>query len=106
MIKTVAPLILIFLTGNDFAFPQGGPVKTEAKHSPIVCIDPGHSKKTLGAQGKHLVEYQICWRMAVLLREELVREGIRVVLTKKNADEHVENEERAAIANRAHADLF
>lgn len=73
-----------------------------------VCIDPGHSKKTVGAQGRslHLREYQVCWQMAQKLQAALKEKGVNVVLTKDDEDANVGNDERARIANRAHADLF
>lgn len=72
----------------------------------IVCIDPGHSRKTVGAAGRKAVEYKICWQMAQRLQSVLKAQGITVVLTKKSAEENVSNADRAAIANQAHADLF
>ena len=72
----------------------------------VVCIDPGHGLKTIGAEGKHLKEYLICWKMALRLKAELQRQGITVVLTKTSAEENVESKARAEVANAAHADLF
>ncbi len=72
----------------------------------VVCIDPGHALKTIGAEGKHLKEYLICWKMALRLKAELERQGITVVLTKKSAEENVESKERTEVANAVHADLF
>jgi N-acetylmuramoyl-L-alanine amidase len=46
------------------------------------------------------------WQVAVLLRRELEGGDIEVVMTKKSESEFVSNEDRAAIANNAHADLF
>ncbi len=71
-----------------------------------ICIDPGHSKMTVGAHGRHTTEYQICWAVAQKLKRSLVSQGANVVLTKASADENVTNEKRAAIANYANADLF
>jgi N-acetylmuramoyl-L-alanine amidase len=44
--------------------------------------------------------------MAIRLQAELESRGVRVVMTKRSADENVSNEDRAATANRANADLF
>ncbi|MBI3735759.1 N-acetylmuramoyl-L-alanine amidase [Candidatus Sumerlaeota bacterium] len=74
--------------------------------TPVICIDPGHSKASVGARGKNCAEYQICWKMSDELRRILEREGAKVVLTKQTEDEDVPTRERAEIANRAHADLF
>lgn len=74
--------------------------------APVVCIDPGHAKATVGASGKHLAEYKVCWLMAQKLRAELQQRGVTVVLTKRNQNEDVPNEMRAEIANRNRANLL
>jgi N-acetylmuramoyl-L-alanine amidase len=72
-----------------------------------VCIDPGHSKATVGAVGRRGgVEYKLCWEIAVKLKAELEKSGVDVVLTKRNAAENVTNEARAGVANTHHAALF
>jgi N-acetylmuramoyl-L-alanine amidase len=71
-----------------------------------ICLDPGHSRATVGAHGRRLSEYRVCWQVALKLQEALQAEGATVVMTKHNVDENVKNEDRAAIANGCHADLF
>ncbi|MEY2500228.1 MAG: N-acetylmuramoyl-L-alanine amidase [Verrucomicrobiota bacterium] len=73
-----------------------------------VCIDPGHpSENNDGlALTNGLSEASVNWQVAVLLRRELEGGDIEVVMTKKSESEFVSNEDRAAIANNAHADLF
>jgi N-acetylmuramoyl-L-alanine amidase len=71
-----------------------------------VCLDPGHSRATVGATGHRTAEYRITWQVAERLRSLLTAQGVRVVLTKRSADANVSNQGRAEIANRAHADLF
>lgn len=73
---------------------------------PLICIDPGHSRATVGTRGKRLLEYQICWVMANRLKAELMRRGYAVILTKPNQDANISNEDRAKTANRAHAALL
>ena len=75
-------------------------------HPLVICIDPGHSRKTVGAMANGLKEYVVCWQMAKALEAALTRRGERVVLTKADQDANVSNEERALTANRADADLF
>lgn len=75
-------------------------------HAQTICIDPGHSKATVGTAGKHTSEYQICWKMANLLQVALKQEGYTVLLTKSSAEQNVTNVERASIANRAKAALL
>jgi N-acetylmuramoyl-L-alanine amidase len=73
-----------------------------------VCIDPGHpSEKNDGlALTNGLREASVNWQVAVLLQRELENDGVSVVMTKKSESEFVTNENRAAIANAIHADLF
>ena len=75
----------------------------------VICIDPGHSKRTVGASANHLKEYVVCWQMAQqlasVLRHRQTPPNV-VILTKKTQDANVSNVERAHIANEAKADLF
>jgi N-acetylmuramoyl-L-alanine amidase len=72
-----------------------------------VCIDPGHpSEVGKGTKGKKITEIQAAWKVALLLKKELEREGIKVVLTKKTEMEFVKNRNRSAIANKAKSDLM
>ena len=72
-----------------------------------VCIDPGHSRATVGAVGKRGgVEYKLCWQIALKLKAELEKNGITVVLAKPNRDANIANEDRAAVANKNNAALF
>ncbi len=92
----------------------------------IVCIDPGHqlhadsTPEPIGpgtSQTKACVssgtsgkiagpEHTVVLDIGLRLRDILTSEGITVVMTRTTADVHLCNSERAAIANRAHADLF
>lgn len=91
----VTPAIQMLPAGS----PRGWP-------PPCVCIDPGHSRATVGARGADSAEYQVCWQVAVRLRSILKADGVTVVMTKQNEDQSVRNRDRAAIANRAGASLF
>src|SRR4051812_26289152 len=73
-----------------------------------LCIDPGHpSENNDGlALTNGLSEASVNWQVAALLRRELEGGEIDVVMTKKSESEFVSNENRAAIANNAPADLF
>jgi N-acetylmuramoyl-L-alanine amidase len=53
-----------------------------------------------------LREVSINWQVALLLQKELEQDDVTIVMTKKREDEFVTNENRAAIANEKHADLF
>ncbi len=77
-------------------------------HRPrIVAIDPGHGGVDRGTENPKLglQEKTFTLDVARRLRRLLENRGFAVVLTR-DADERVENSQRALIANRAHADLF
>lgn len=87
----------------DCAFRPFAVVEAPA---PIICVDPGHSRETRGARGRHSSEYQITWQVALKLKAALESRGIRVAMTKDSVNQNMTNEERAAIANRVRAHLF
>ncbi|HET7841442.1 MAG TPA: N-acetylmuramoyl-L-alanine amidase, partial [Terriglobia bacterium] len=73
-----------------------------------IVIDPGHGGRDTGTIGPHgLMEKDVCLdvalRLGKLIEEKLP--GAEVVYTRKD-DTYVSLEERTAIANQAHADLF
>lgn len=73
-----------------------------------IVIDPGHGGRDTGTIGPHgLMEKDLCLdvalRLGTLIEEKLP--GAQVVYTRKD-DTYVSLEERTAIANQAHADLF
>jgi N-acetylmuramoyl-L-alanine amidase/type II secretory pathway predicted ATPase ExeA len=73
-----------------------------------IVIDPGHGGFDTGAMGPHgLVEKNLCLDVALRLGK-LIEQNIpaaEVMYTRKG-DTYVPLEERTAIANNAHADLF
>jgi N-acetylmuramoyl-L-alanine amidase len=71
-----------------------------------IVIDPGHGGKDPGASGHGVQESLLTLDVALRLERLLKKTpGIEVTLTRRT-DEFVALEERTAIANRAHADLF
>jgi N-acetylmuramoyl-L-alanine amidase len=70
-----------------------------------VVIDPGHGGHDPGAQANGLTEADLVLDVALRLETLLREEGLDVVLTRRAAT-FVSLEERTAIANREHADLF
>ena len=73
-----------------------------------VCIDPGHpSENNDGAKLTNgLSETTLNWEVALLLRQRLESDGLKVVLTKNSETEFVTNRHRAEIANAAKASLL
>jgi N-acetylmuramoyl-L-alanine amidase len=73
-----------------------------------IAIDPGHGGFDTGAMGPHgLMEKNLCLDVALRLGQLIEQNipGAQVVYTR-TTDKYVSLEERTAIANRAHADLF
>ncbi|MGC2419180.1 MAG: N-acetylmuramoyl-L-alanine amidase, partial [Candidatus Acidiferrales bacterium] len=73
-----------------------------------IAIDPGHGGSDTGAMGPHgLMEKNLCLDVALRLGRLIQQDipGAEVVYTR-TTDKFVSLEDRTAIANRAHADLF
>lgn len=81
------------------------PVETPGIHT--IVIDPGHGGKDVGASGpggltEKEATLELCRKLAVALGNKV---GARVVLTRED-DSAVSLDQRTAIANQYHADLF
>lgn len=92
----------------------------------VICIDPGHQSKgnsglepiapgskvmkakvssgTTGVFSK-VPEYKLALKISLKLRDILVSDGFKVVMTRETNDVNISNAERAMIANKAKADL-
>jgi N-acetylmuramoyl-L-alanine amidase len=91
--------------GTPQILPSTRPVESPGIHT--IVIDPGHGGKEVGAIGPAgLMEkdatLMLCRRLAVALEAKL---KTRVILTR-NDDTVVPLDQRTAIANQYHADLF
>lgn len=83
--------------------PVGGP---QDASRPLVVIDPGHGGKDPGAGNGALKEKDLVLRLALALRDELLRQGgIRVAMTRED-DRYLLLPVRPDIARRLQADLF
>jgi N-acetylmuramoyl-L-alanine amidase len=72
----------------------------------VVAIDPGHGGRDPGAVGiGGLQEKQVIFPISMRVAELLESQGIMVVMTRRE-DVAVDLQARAAIANRAQANLF
>jgi N-acetylmuramoyl-L-alanine amidase len=73
----------------------------------LIVVDPGHGGKDPGAKhtASGLQEKELTLVIGKKLAADLAAEGATVIVTR-DTDEFIPLEERAAIANRNHADLF
>ena len=72
----------------------------------LIALDPGHGGEDVGTRGPSgAAEATICWELAVLLAERLVRVGAKARFTR-NEIESPEPSERAGRANEMGAELF
>ncbi len=101
--------------------------RTDGRNGYVIVIDPGHQAKGNNAQepvgpgatetkakvtsgtasrfgGR--AEYQVNLEVALKLREELLRRGYTVIMTRTGHNVDISNIERAEIANGANADAF
>ncbi len=70
-----------------------------------IVLDPGHGGRDPGNEEGGMQEKRYTLLLAQQLRAKLQAAGFKVLLTRSR-DTYVDLAERAAVANRAHADLF
>lgn len=70
-----------------------------------IAIDPGHGGYDDGASANNLYEKELVYDVAYRTQQRLEQAGADVVITR-SGDDYTALEERAAIANRANADIF
>ena len=94
-------------TKLEYAADSAKPHPTGKKPEEItVVIDAGHGGRDTGAMSPHaLPEKDANLRLANAVRNELVKRGYKVVMTRED-DTFVELYDRPKVAHRANADLF
>lgn len=96
-------LLLFFGIALLFSFTESTINSTDPF---VVVLDAGHGGKDPGNRGNGYKEAEIALNVVLKIGAELEKQpGIKVIYTRKK-DVFVELRERAAIANRADADLF
>lgn len=85
-----------------------GRLRRDDVASPLIAIDPGHpSEVSSGAEVQNgTTEVHSAWVVARRLEKLLRDRGYDVVMTKSSEMQMVRNVERAAVGNRARADLM
>jgi N-acetylmuramoyl-L-alanine amidase len=85
--------------------PAPPPAPAPVRSSPVVVLDPAHGGTDTGARGEGgLAEKDIVLQIARTVREQLERQGFRVLMTR-NDDSNPSYDDRAAVAN-AHRDVI
>jgi len=79
-------------------FADAKPIKT-------ICLDPGHGGKDSGNRAGWHFEKNYTLPLGLELRKQLQKAGFNVIMTRTR-DKYVSLSDRAALANRHHADLF
>ena len=108
---TIAPIAPIApkrtYTKLEYAADQAKPHPVGKKSEEItVVIDAGHGGHDTGAVSPHgLPEKDANLRLAKAMRDELVKRGYKVVMTRED-DTFVELYDRPKVAHKASADLF
>lgn len=92
---------------SQLRFPAPRPIDPSVFPLEIrtIVLDPGHGGEDFGTVGGGLSEKDLTLDIAHRLRERLVENGFRVLLTRED-DQLISLKERGAIANRLGADLF
>lgn len=106
----VPALTAVLVAGVTSAVPSDAAVARR----PVIVLDPGHSRavhavdKRTGlvvSDYENEPEMHDVWRVANLAATSLRRAGYRVILTKRTLGQRRSLAQRAAVANRVHADL-
>lgn len=102
MSRKILFVIIILLTGLCLI-----PASAQKKGKFTVVIDAGHGGKDTGAIDNGVrekdINYGVARELAYMIEKKM--KGVNVVMTR-NSDTFISLQERAAIANRNHADLF
>ncbi len=117
--RAVLRLVLADASEAEFAARAGAPESTlwPAPVDPeavapladarfVVVLDPGHGGVDPGAERENVNEKELMLKIALELREALLRAADVDVLLTRESDVFVSLEGRVAIAHRAGADLF
>jgi N-acetylmuramoyl-L-alanine amidase len=99
-------IFILLLLGNA-TYSTAQKKNSELQTIKTVCIDAGHGGKDPGCHGASSNEKTVCLSMALKLGEKIksTYPEIKVIYTR-DKDVFVELDDRAAYANKNHADLF
>ncbi len=111
MVRRIAKNPFILLTVSAFVLLLTASfatiIRPDSKKIKVVCIDAGHGGKDPGCHGDLVKEKDIALAVSLKLGKYIESNfpEIKVIYTR-TTDVFVELNERAAIANRNHADIF
>ena len=85
--------------------PSAAPAPTPVPSGPVIVLDPAHGGTDSGARGEGgLAEKDIVLQLARAVRDQLMRRGYRVLMTRSD-DSNPSYDDRAAVVN-AHRDVI
>lgn len=97
-------LIAVLVAGLGFASRLNAQLQPPVFNRDMVVIDPAHGGSDTGALiTDSLSEKDVTMALASRLRSLLTARGFTVVLTRDNANATLSNDQRAELANKAHA---
>ena len=88
---------------------ESAPPEREEKpvDKPIVCLDPGHGPGNVnGSPDGSCKEHEFTWDLYTRLKPLLEAQGVTVVSTRPKQSDYPSLTDRAAVSNKAGADLF
>lgn len=116
------------IRGKTYYFDANGVMsETPPRDTKLIAIDPGHqryqnltrepigpgssqtkAKATAGTYGNasKLNEYELTLTVSLKLRDELIKRGYEVYMTRESHDVNISNAERAVMAAEAGADIL
>ena len=84
--------------------PKKEKVRLKLKNK-VILVDAGHGGKDPGAIAGKMFEKEAALKMALMLKENLEKQGAKVIMSREN-DTYVSLKDRVSISNFENADLF
>lgn len=86
-------------------FFEASPELSKQSEEPLIVLDAGHGGTDHGTGGGELLEKDVNLKVVKLVKKQLQKEGLRVLLTRES-DSRVELSQRSTLANEKKAAVF